>query len=337
MQIFKKIRTGARLLLIGLAILAVGAGTPVVAYAPKTQAAASTKVSYEKTVDSHTIDIYINSPLTDAGLWVKSVRLVVPDGWSKSSAKKYPALWLLHGGGDNNESWTKNTDIETLAVKHQVIVVMPDTSWCSGYSDWYDTTGPRWETYLTNDLRNLLDSKYAVDGSNAAVAGLSMGGLGSLKLAEQHPDMFKAVASFSGNADPLHAYSNSSDGVDYPGISCGANWKRVWGDDTIPAQHAIWERNDPYVQADKLAQMKYVYIASGDGLSDPLNGGSIASMMPDPVEKQVNVEAHALVGKLQGLNIPADSHFYTGTHSWPYWQEELHRSLPGLLNSIGVQ
>jgi len=339
MQISVNIRTRTQRFLIALTILAIG-GTTAAAYAPKAQAATSTsntKVSYEKTVDSHTIDIYINSPLTDAGLWVKSVRLIVPDGWSKTSAKKYPALWLLHGGGDNNESWTKNTDIEELVAKKQMVVVMPDTSWCSAYSDWYDAKGPRWETYLTNDLRNLLDSKYAVDGSNAAVAGLSMGGLGSLKLAEQHPDMFKAVASFSGNADPLHAYSNSTDGVDYPGVSCGADWKRIWGDNTISAQHAIWERNDPYVQADKLAQMRYVYIASGDGLTDPMNGGSIMSMMPDPVEKQVNVEAQALLAKLQGLNIPADSHFYTGTHSWPYWQDELHRSLPGLLGSIGVQ
>lgn len=337
MQISINARIRIRRLFIGVAVLTVSSMS-VATYMPKTHAATTvptTKVAYEKVVDSHTVDLYINSPLTDASLWVKSVRLLVPDGWSRNSSTKYPALWLLHGGGDTYESWTKNTDIKELVAKRQMVVVIPDTSWCSAYSDWYDTSGPRWETYLTTDLRNLLDSKYAVDGSNAAVAGLSMGGLGSLKLAEQHPDMFKATASFSGNVDPLHAYSNSADGVDLPGLSCGADWKRVWGNYTIPAQRAVWERNDPYVQAAKLSQMRYVYIASGDGLSDPLSGGSM--MMPDPVEKQVNVEAHALMTKLQDLNIPADSHFYTGTHSWPYWQDELHRSLPGLLDAIGVE
>jgi S-formylglutathione hydrolase FrmB len=321
-------------MLIALAAIALGVA-PVALHASTATAASATTVSYEKTIDSHTVELYINSPLTDAGLWVKSVRLIVPDGWSKNSAKKYPALWLLHGGGDDYSSWTKNTDIQKIVAEKQVVVVMPDTSWCSAYSDWLDPKGPRWETYLTNDLRNILNTKYAVDGSNAAVAGLSMGGLGALKLAAQHPDMFKAVAAFSGNADPLHAYDNTTDGPDLPGVSCAADWKRVWGDYSIPTQHAIWERNNPYSLADKFAQMRYVYLSSGDGLSDPLQGGAV--MMPDPVEKQVNVETQALNNKLHDLNIPTDSHFYTGTHSWPYWQEELHRSLPGLLQAINVQ
>lgn len=329
---FQSINQNAkRLLLVSLAVAM--SFVPLVLSTSTAQAASTATLLYEKTIDSRTLELYIYSPLTGAP--VKSVRLIVPDGWSKKSANKYPALWLLHGGLDTYESWMKNTTIKDMVNQHQVVVVMPDTSWCSSYTDWLDPTGPQWETYLTSQLRDLLSNSYAVDGTNAAVAGISMGGLGSMKLAEQHPDMFKAVASFSGNVDPLHAYNGSVDGPDLPGLACASDWRRVWGDYNTPAQRTVWERNDPYMQADKLAQMKYVYISAGDGITDPLNKNMF--FFGDPVEKQVRAQADGLSNKLKGLNIPAETNFTVGTHTWPYWQKNLQQALPGLLNAINVQ
>lgn len=334
MQYTQKFQRFSRLAVALVLVLALAASV-LVPVTTTSAAAGDARVLYEQKQDANTYNLMVTSPSIDAT--VKGVRVIVPSGWSKTSTKKWPTLWLLHGGADDNNSWLKGTNIKQLALQHNMMVVMPDTSWCSAYSDWYNNGKygkPAWETYITAELRTLLETKYRADGSNAAVAGPSMGGLGALKFAQHHPEMFKAAASFSGNVDPLHAYNNMADGPDLPGLSCLADWRRVWGDYNIPAQKAIWERNDPYVQAEKLASQKYIYISSGDGLSDPLNseGGNT-----DAVEQQVNKQGQALVKKLNDLNIPVDSHFYAGNHTWTYWNLELQRAFPGILEALNVE
>lgn len=306
--------------------------------APSSSAAAANPatVAYERRIDSQTLDIYVQSPSTDS--WVKEVRLLLPKNWDRNSAKKWPTLWLLHGGKDDYTSLTKGTDIEELVANRDMMVVIPNTSWCSQYTDWwnYGNYGsPAWETYITSDLRNLLDNKYNADENNATIAGVSMGGLGAFKLAMNHPDMFKGAASFSGNVDPLHAYNNSANGTDPATAGClgVVDWRKIWGDNAIPEQKAIWERNDPYVQADKFAKLDYVFLSSGDGNSDPLAGKASAN---DYLEHQVRPQTQALAEKFKSLNIKADSDFYSGIHNWPYWQIELHKALPGLLDAMHV-
>lgn len=327
MRIIRTVYTSVRTLaLVGMAVvMATSAAVGVTSQAEA--AAGDAKVASEKRVDAQTLELSISSPSIEG--WRKTVRVLVPQGWSKTSPQKYPTLWLLHGGMDDSNSWLKNTEIKQLAASRNMMVVIPDTSWCSAYSDWYNGGKwgqPAWETYITEELRTLMETNYRADGSNAAVAGPSMGGLGAMKFAAHHPDMFKAAASFSGNVDPLHAYNNMVDGPDLPGLSCFADWKRVWGDYKTTVGRALWERNDPYVQADKLASQKYLYVASGDGVA-----------ANDAVEKQVYKQSQALVQKLQSLNIPVDSHFYSGNHTWPYWNQELKRALPGVTSALNVQ
>ena len=44
----------------------------------------------------------------------------------------------------------------------------------------------------------------------------------------------------------------------------------------------------------------------------------------------------ALLARLKQLRIPVTTDFYgPGTHTWPYWERELHRSLPLLLGALG--
>jgi len=298
-----------------------------------TAATTEAKVVSERWQNSRTLDVSVSSPSIEG--FTKTIRLLVPEGWSKNSTRSWPTLWLLHGGMGNFEDWTKNTDIAALTATKDVMVVMPDTSWCSAYSDWwnYGKYGkPAWDTFLTTEVRQLLEAKYHANDKRA-IAGPSMGGLGALKLPAAHPDMFQAAASFSGNVDPLHSYNNMTTNPDKPGLACLADWKRIWGDYAIPAQKAMWQANDPYEQADKLAGLKFLYVSSGDGLSSPLNVG----MNPDIAEQEVNRQAHAIVSKLESLNIPVTSHFYSGSHSWPYWQNELHDALPAMLQAVGVE
>ncbi|WP_175552359.1 alpha/beta hydrolase [Seinonella peptonophila] len=291
----------------------------------------------EKWRDDRTLELTISSPSVEG---TKKVLLLLPKSWSKTSDQKWPTLWLLHGGGGNQVDWLKNTDVASLTKNLDLIVVMPETSDCSAYSDWWNDGKlgkPAWETYLTKDVREILESGYKAN-ENRAIAGLSMGGLGALKLAANHPKMFQAAASFSGNVDILHRYNNSLTGPDYPGLGCISkwksinDWKRVWGDPQVPAQKEIWKRNNPYDQAEKLSQLHYLYVSSGTGFGSPLKVGN----QFDLIEQEVNRQAHGLVEKLNQLHIPVASHFYSGNHSWPYWKQELHKALPGILNALHV-
>lgn len=290
------------------------------------------KVSGEKWRDSRTLDLTVKSPSIEG--WSKQVRLLLPPNWSKNSQRTWPTLWLLHGGVGNYEDWTKNTDVAKLTAGHDVIVVMPDTSWCSAYSDWwnYGKYGqPAWETYLTKELPQILQSTYRANDQRA-VAGPSMGGLGAMKLAATHQGMYQAAASYSGNLDPLHSYNNQATDPDKPGLACWADWKRVWGDYNVPAQKEIWKANDPYELAPKLAGMKYLYVSSGDGQTNPLRSG----LSPDPAEQEVNRQGKAMVAQLEKAGIPVSSNFYAGSHAWPYWQQQLHASFPSMLQALNT-
>ena len=314
-------RSLRRVLLIAvvLATVLVGAtGTSPAGAAPTADTGAT--VTGESRVDSQTLDITIASPSTEQS--TRKVRLLLPSGWSKTATRTWPVLFVLHGGFDDYRSWTKNTGIEQLAASRQAIIVMPDTSWCSAYTDWwnYGKGGrPKWETFLTTEIPQILERGYRAS-TTRAIAGNSMGGLGAMKIAANHNTMFRGAASFSGDVDPLHQYPGGT-GVSTPGLACFADWKRVWGDPAIPAQRAIWERNNPWNQAHKLA-----------GLSLFLSSGGTKDM----VEAQTHKETVGLASKLASLGIPVTTHFYDGGHNWTAWNAELTRAWPQLMASIGA-
>jgi diacylglycerol O-acyltransferase / trehalose O-mycolyltransferase len=124
-----------------------------------------------------------------------TVRLLLPTHYRDRPEARWPSLYLLHGCCDSYISWTRSTDIELLSAASDVLVVMPDGGRVGFYSDWL--TGPSWERFHTEELPQLLASRYRAS-DRRAVAGNSMGGLGALTYTARHPGLFAAAASFSG-------------------------------------------------------------------------------------------------------------------------------------------
>jgi S-formylglutathione hydrolase FrmB len=56
-------------------------------------------------------------------------------------------------------------------------------------------SGPRWETFHTTELPSLLTQQYPAS-TLAAVARVSMGGLGAMDYTARHPGMFAVAGSF---------------------------------------------------------------------------------------------------------------------------------------------
>ena len=115
----------------------------------------------------------------------------------------YPILYLLHGAGDDNNSWLSNTtqygmthggNAAAIAAKYvkangvPMIIVMPDAQMTFYMNEF--------ETYLHNELMPKVESEYKFSGKRA-VAGLSMGGFGTLYHALKYPAKFTYAYAMS--------------------------------------------------------------------------------------------------------------------------------------------
>ena len=130
----------------------------------------------------------------------KTIKAVVitPDNYANAQA--LPVVYLLHGYSGNYADWiTKAKGFEKAVDLYQVIIVCPD-----GNNSWYwDSpvdSSYKYETYVSKELVNWIDSKYKTirDRKGRAITGLSMGGHGALYLALKHQDVFGAAGSMSG-------------------------------------------------------------------------------------------------------------------------------------------
>jgi len=134
----------------------------------------------------------------------KNTRCVVISP-STDASVELPVLYLLHGFGGDHRSWLQvKPELPQLADEYQMMIVCPN-----GERSWYldspvDST-KRFETFMTKELIPFIDSHYpTIAMPNArAIAGLSMGGHGSLYLAFRHPDLYGTVCSTSGSVDLL--------------------------------------------------------------------------------------------------------------------------------------
>ena len=115
------------------------------------------------------------------------------------SGKKYKVLWLLHGTYGDHTDWLRRTNIELYACERDLIVVMP-SALNSNYSNWDKCMmGFGMYDYLTEELMPLVYGWFPASDrrEDNFIAGLSMGGRGTIKYAVNHPDKFAAAAVLS--------------------------------------------------------------------------------------------------------------------------------------------
>ena len=113
--------------------------------------------------------------------------------------RKYPVLWLLHGTYGDYTDWIRKSNIELYACERDVIVVMP-SALNSNYLDWKGFgVGYEMWSYLTEELMPLIYNWLPASDKREDnfIAGLSMGGGGTIQYAVGHPDKFAAAAILS--------------------------------------------------------------------------------------------------------------------------------------------
>ncbi len=152
-------------------------------------------VVYAEAATVDTINVYSNS-------MHKNIKTIVirPASYNKSS-KPFPVLYLLHGAFGNYSNWIlKVPHIQQLADENQMMIVCPDGGFTSWYFDSPIDSNFRYETFVSTELPQYVDSKYKSikDRKGRAITGLSMGGHGGLFIAFRHSETFSACGSTSG-------------------------------------------------------------------------------------------------------------------------------------------
>jgi enterochelin esterase-like enzyme len=125
-----------------------------------------------------------------------------PPGYDQSN-RRYPVLYMLHGGGAHRDEWLGYglIDVAEPAIRsgtlQPMIIVFPQGD--VGYWTNNAAGGPRWGDYLWHDVVTHIDAAYRTLPSPAsrAIGGVSLGGWGALSNAFLHPDVFGVIGSHS--------------------------------------------------------------------------------------------------------------------------------------------
>jgi S-formylglutathione hydrolase FrmB len=123
------------------------------------------------------------------------------------SGAKYKVLWLLHGTYGDHTDWLRKSSIELYACEKNLAVVMP-SALNSNYSNWDDfAIGYSMYDFMTEELMPLIYNWFPISDKREDnyIAGLSMGGGGSIKFAVNHPEKFAAAAILSSAPRNLRA------------------------------------------------------------------------------------------------------------------------------------
>lgn len=129
----------------------------------------------------------------------------LPEGHGEEG-RRFPTAFLLHGRSAGRDQWLRDghvaATLDAMIASGELppmIAVMPDAgnSW---YVDSASIGGPGdFETAISRDLVREIDTRFQTLASrdSRAIAGLSMGGFGALRIAFRHPEVFGAVAGMS--------------------------------------------------------------------------------------------------------------------------------------------
>lgn len=265
----------------------------------------------------------------------------------KDRGRPHPTLYLLNGagGGEDAANWFDRTDVVKFFARKNINVVVPMQGAFSYYTDWVRDDPQigrnKWTTFLTRELPPVINSRLNTNGVNA-IAGISMAGTSVLSLAQDAPRLYRAVGAYSGCAE-----TSSEFGQLYIRMVVesrgGGDARNMWG----PFNGPGWRKNDPVIRAGELRGTT-LYVSNGSGIPGPHDAFDAPGVAGDMnqwvsqwtlgsvIEAATNQCTIALANRLKQLGIPATFNFApVGTHSWGYWQDELHRSWPTLGAAIG--
>ena len=228
------------------------------------------------------------------------INVLYPDGSRVENPddQDIPVLYLLHGMNGNQYSWLKRTNVERILRSTNLIVVLPNTN-----NGWYTDTqyGYPYYTAIAEELPKTLARFFpnmTKKREKTFIAGLSMGGYGSFKLALQ-TNRFSHAASFSGALIFEGRQLADTD------LGSAAYWQGVFGEleDWTTSPYSLESIADKY--SDKKTVL-WAWCGEQDALYEANN---------------------TAVDHLKDLGFDITYSHGPGKHEWFYWERELEHFL----------
>jgi len=115
---------------------------------------------------------------------------------SHNVAAPFPVLYLLHGMGNNHATWTGYTNVEMYAEERNIVVVNISAENKSYVNH---PSGDNFYDFIAGELPEFVKSMFPISDKpeDTYIAGLSMGGFGTLVHALNRPEQFAALGAFS--------------------------------------------------------------------------------------------------------------------------------------------
>jgi putative tributyrin esterase len=225
--------------------------------------------------------------------------IVLPVGYQQSQ-QRYPVFYLLHGWAGDYKNWVTLTKLVEYSRRYPMVIVTPDAQ-----NSWYvnSATVPadRFEDYIATDLVHEMDAHWRTIASpqRRSIAGLSMGGYGSILFGLKHSDLFAVVGSVSGALD-------GPAGVEQVMPDLRESADRAYG----PPDSAMRLANNIYSLLAKADRTKIPYLFLECGSRDPFLFSN-----------------RKFASELSSNNISYEYHEYPGAHTWEFWDNSLPRML----------
>ena len=253
------------------------------------------KVIEEKTVKSSIMNRSIN------------YTIYLPADYSQSE-RTYPVVYLLHGYTDDNTGWLQFGEVNRYADKAiadgtipPMIIVMPnaDSSW---YINSYDGK-EKYEDFFIKEFIPTIEKTWRIKTQKKyrGIAGLSMGGYGTLIYSLKYPELFAAAASLSAAIYDDESMEKMSEN------SWANTYAQLYGRDLKGKDRLTKSWYDNSIlkivdskTADELKKVRY-WIDCGD----------------DDYLSNANCKLQIL---LNDKKVPHEFRMRDGEHNWNYWR-----------------
>jgi len=219
-------------------------------------------------VPAHCAELVLSEVQSDLVPGPVEYAVLLPDGYNNGQ-NEFPLMFFLHGGGGDRGFLVRLKPVFEEAWQRgllpPVVVVTPSVGKRCFYMDFKDGS-QKWETFIKTDLLAHIRANYKVHDhrEKTFLSGISMGGMGSLRLLFKNPEIFSTAAALEPGIEPA---------LQWQDVKMRNRWFR---DDKLlyaaygqPIDTEYWEANNPASIAQSKAEALrnsniHIYIECGD-------------------------------------------------------------------------
>jgi enterochelin esterase-like enzyme len=213
---------------------------------------------------------------------LRELVVYTPPGYDANGDTEFPALYLQHGSGDNQATWTVHGKAHwiidnLIAAKRAqpMVVVMMD-----GHASPPDVARERRNEYFEKDLLQdvmpFVEANYRVssDSVKRGIVGLSMGGGQSLTIGLRHTDKFAWVGGFSSSAPRKDSVASALQNASTTNEHLKLLWIACGKDDFL------LERNEEFIAELKESSIEHEWHLTEGNHSWPVWREYLADFVP---------------------------------------------------------